>query len=243
MTTPYLILLAFVGVLAGPTLHHLGVRAGVRRSFDGPAPRCETCEAVRMPLSLECPDGHRIRSREPRVWIASGVLWVASGLVTQGWLLPAYLLLASITIVLGITDIDHKLIPNRVLYPGTALTFLLLVAGAVVEGNTDRLLPAAMGGAGYFAVLFFVYIVARGGFGFGDVKLAILLGAMAAFQSQRVLLLAVFFTGVVGGIPALVMLVSRKARLTDEIPYGPPMLAGAWLALVFGEAFGQMITG
>jgi prepilin signal peptidase PulO-like enzyme (type II secretory pathway) len=39
------------------------------------------------------------------------------------------------------------------------------------------------------------------------------------------------------------MLVSRRARLTDEIPYGPPMLAGAWVALVFGEAFGQMITG
>ncbi len=243
--TPYLILLAFVGVLMGPTLYHLGVRAGVRRPFDGPAPRCETCESVRMPLSLKCPNGHRIRRREPWVWLASGVLWIASGIVTQtaGWLLPAYLLLAAITVVLAVTDIDHKLIPNRILYPGTALTFLLLFAGAVVEGQTDRLLPAAIGGAGYFAALFFVYIVARGGFGFGDVKLALLLGAMAAFQSQRVVLLAVFFTGVIGGIPALVMLVSRKARFTDEIPYGPPMLAGAWLALVFGEAFGQMITG
>jgi leader peptidase (prepilin peptidase) / N-methyltransferase len=48
---------------------------------------------------------------------------------------------------------------------------------------------------------------------------------------------------VIGGIPALVMLVSRRARFTDEIPYGPPMLAGAWVALVFGEAFGRMITG
>jgi leader peptidase (prepilin peptidase) / N-methyltransferase len=239
------LLLGLVGLLLGPTLHHLGVRAGVRRAFDGVAARCETCESVRMPLALRCPQGHRIRAREPWVWLASGVLSVAAGVVTDDalWLLPAYLLLAGITVVLGVTDIDHKLIPNRVLYPGTAVAFVLLVAGALIENQTDRLVPAAIGGAGYFAALFFVYIVARGGFGFGDVKLALLLGAMTAFQSQRVVLLAVFFTGVIGGIPALVMLVSRRARFTDEIPYGPPMLAGAWVALVFGEAFGRMITG
>jgi leader peptidase (prepilin peptidase) / N-methyltransferase len=75
------------------------------------------------------------------------------------------------------------------------------------------------------------------------VKLAVLLGAATAFQSQRTVLLAVFFTGVIGGIPAILLLVSRRARGQDEMPYGPPMLAGAWVALVFGEAFGRLIVG
>jgi leader peptidase (prepilin peptidase)/N-methyltransferase len=66
---------------------------------------------------------------------------------------------------------------------------------------------------------------------------------VTAFQSQRTALLAVFFTGVIGGVPAIVLLLSRRARGGDEMPYGPPMLAGAWVALVFGEAFGRMITG
>lgn len=170
---------------------------------------------------------------------------MAAGIATSNerLLLPAYLLVAAVSIVLLITDIDHKLIPNRVLYPATAVTVALLVVGALAESRADRLLPALIGGAGYFTTLFLVYLVARGGFGFGDVKLAFLLGAVTAFQSQRTALLAVFFTGIIGGIPAIVLLVSRRAKGSDEMPYGPPMLAGAWAALVFGEAFGRMIVG
>lgn len=238
-------LLFAVGLLLGPSLHHFGVRAGVRRSFDGVGPRCETCETPRVSLARVCRQGHPVRRREPWIWLTSGVLFVAAGIVTADeWLLlPAYLVVAVVSIVLLITDIDHKLIPNRVLYPATAITVVLLVLGALAESRTDRLLPALIGGAGYFATLFFVYLVARGGFGFGDVKLAFVLGAVAAFQSQRTVLLAVFFTGIIGGIPAIVLLVSRRAKGSDEMPYGPPMLAGAWAALVFGDAFGRMIVG
>jgi leader peptidase (prepilin peptidase) / N-methyltransferase len=237
--------LVLLGLACGPTLHHFGVRAGVRRSFDGILPRCETCERVRLPLALRCSEGHAVRRREPWIWAVTGALFLAAGLVTthSRWLLPSYLLLAGVSVVLYLTDVDHKLIPNRVLYPATVAAFALLAAGAVFEGSTDRLGPAALGAAGYFGILFVVYLIARGGFGFGDVKLAFLLGAMTAFQSQRTVLLAVFFTGVIGGIPAIALLVTRKARFSDELPYGPPMLAGAWVALVFGEAFGRMITG
>jgi leader peptidase (prepilin peptidase)/N-methyltransferase len=172
-------------------------------------------------------------------------LFASAGLVagTEFALLAAYLVVAGASIVLFVTDIDHKLIPNRVLYPATALTGALLVVGAIIEGRTDRLVPAALGGLGYFAALFLVYLIARGGFGFGDVKLALLLGIVTAFQSQRTALLAVFFTGVIGGVPAIVLIVTRRARGSDEMPYGPPMLAGAWVALVFGEAFGRWLTG
>lgn len=240
-----LALLFVVGVLAGPTLHHLGVRAGVRADFDGWLPRCEVCTRRRLPLALVCPGGHGVRGREPVIWTASGVLAVAAGVVTtdERALLPAYLVVAAVSIVLLITDIDHKLIPNRVLYPTTGLTAVLLVLGAMIEDRSDRLVPAVLGALGYFGALFVVYLIARGGFGFGDVKLAVLLGAVTAFQSQRTILLAVFFTGVIGGLPAIVLLVTRRARGGDEMPYGPPMLAGAWTALVFGEAFGRLLVG
>ena len=238
------LLLALVGLLAGPTLHHIGVRAGVRAPFEGIGPRCETCGAVRMPLAVRCPDGHPTRGREPAIWVLSGSLFAAAGVVAahEPWLLPAHIVLAAMSVVLFITDLDHKLIPNRVLYPSTALIAVLVVVGAVGEGRTNDLPRAGLGAVGYFGVLLVVYLVARGGFGFGDVKLALVLGGITAFASQRVLLLAVFFTGVIGGIPAIWLLVTRKARGGDELPYGPPMLAGAWAALVFGEAFGRLIT-
>ena len=234
-----------LGLILGPTLHHLGIRAGVRRPFDGLSPRCEECELAMRPLAMHCPAGHRVRLRQPWTWLATATVFAAAGVVTsgEGWLLPAYLVLAAATIVLLVTDIDHKLIPNRVLYPSTGVFAVLLVGGAFAESRTDRLLPALLGALGYFGALFVVYLVARGGFGFGDVKLAALLGAATAFQSQRTVLLAVFFTGVIGGIPAILLLISRRARGGDEMPYGPPMLAGAWVALVFGEAFGRLIVG
>lgn len=239
-----IILLALAGLALGPTLHHLGVRAGVRAPFAGIVPRCETCEAQLRPLALRCGTGHRIRRRQPWIWLAAAALFAAAGIVTEGeeWLLPAYLVVAATSIVLLVTDIDHKLIPNRVLYPATVLTAVLLVSGAVAEDRTDRLLPALYGALGYFGALFVVYLVARGGFGFGDVKLAALLGAATAFQSQRTVLLAVFFTGVIGGVPAIILLISGRAKGHDEMPYGPPMLAGAWTALVFGEAFGRLLV-
>lgn len=179
------------------------------------------------------------------MWLASGTLALAAGIVTsdEPALLPAYLVVAAVSIVLLVTDVDHKLIPNRVLYPTTVLVAALLTLGAMIEGSADRLLPAAVGALGYFGALFAVYLIARGGFGFGDVKLAVLLGAVTAFQSQRTVLLAVFFTGVIGGLPAIYLLVTRRARGGDEMPYGPPMLAGAWTALVFGEAFGRFLVG
>lgn len=238
-------LLFVVGLLAGPSLHHLGVRASERAPFDGWLPRCETCRRIRLPLAWSCSEGHFVRRREPVIWLTSGLLAAAAGVITAGepGLLPAYLVVAAVTVVLLVTDIDHKLIPNRVLYPSTVATALLLVAGAVLEGRLDRLVPALIGAGGYFLALFAVYLVARGGFGFGDVKLAALLGMITAFQSQRTVLLAVFFTGVIGGLPAIVLLITRRARGGDEMPYGPPMLAGAWTALVFGEAFGRMLVG
>lgn len=239
------VLLFVFGLLSGPTLHHLGVRAGVRRPFDGWRPRCESCEISRLPLAVRCRSGHPVRRREPSVWVASGLVFAAAGwaVADEWWLLPAYLVVAATSVVLFVTDVDHKLIPNRVLYPAAAATAALLVVGALAEGRTDRLVPAALGAAGYFAALFVVYLVARGGFGFGDVKLAVLLGMVTAFQSQRTVLLAVFFTGVIGGVPAILLLISRRARGSDEMPYGPPMLAGAWTALVFGEAFGRWLVG
>lgn len=242
---PSLIVLAVIGAVLGPTLNHLAVRAGNRSPFQGAVPRCETCGTTRRLWAMRCPQGHSTRRREPWVWAASAGFFAASWAAADGswWLVPAYATLAALTVVLGLTDLDHKLIPNRVLYPGTAVAFVLLAVGAAAAGRTGDLPRAAVGAAGYFAVLFAVYLVARGGFGFGDVKLAVLLGGMTAFASQRSILLAVFFTGVFGGIPAIALLVSRRGGLRTELPYGPPMLLGAWTALVVGETFGRIITG
>jgi leader peptidase (prepilin peptidase)/N-methyltransferase len=63
------------------------------------------------------------------------------------------------------------------------------------------------------------------------VKLAFVLGLFAGFWSWRTLAMALFLTAILGGLPALVMILTRRARKTDELPYGPAMVFGTWMAI------------
>ena len=149
----------------------------------------------------------------------------------------AYLVFAGVTLTLVITDIDEKLIPNKVLYPGGAAAIVLLVIEAAVSDRGDRLVPSLAAGAGYYLVFLGVHLLNREGFGMGDVKLAFLLGFFTMFDSLRIFLLGVFFTGFIGGLPAIVLLAMRRVGPKYAIPYGPAMVLGAWAAIAFGEPF------
>ncbi|MGF1664850.1 MAG: prepilin peptidase [Acidimicrobiia bacterium] len=232
-----LIGLAIVGFLLGPTLHHVGIRAAVRAAFDGPLARCERCAAVRtVPWSPRCRlCASPIRRREPLIWLLSAATFAAAGHVAGGGLLlPAHLLLAALTTVLVVTDLDAKLIPNRLLYPGTAIGAVLLAVGALSVDRPVDLGRGAISGVGYFGLLLLVAIITRGGFGMGDVKLAVVLGLFMGFWGWSVLASGLFYTGLYGGIPALVMIVTGRAGRGDELPYGPAMVLGTWTALVAG---------
>ena len=71
----------------------------------------------------------------------------------------------------GVTDLDHKRLPDRIVFTGTGLTVALFIGGSIIENQTDQLTPAFIGGAATCVVLC-LFMVTPGGFGFGDVKLS-----------------------------------------------------------------------
>jgi leader peptidase (prepilin peptidase)/N-methyltransferase len=148
-----------------------------------------------------------------------------------------------VSIALTLTDLDVRRIPDRILLPGAAVTLVLLGVGALADGEPMAILRAAGGGAAYFAILLAVALAARGGFGFGDVKLGLLLGMVMAYRSWAVLAVGVFGAFAVGGLVALALLAARRAKRKDAIPFGPSMVAGAALALVWGEAIARWYLG
>ena len=78
-----------------------------------------------------------------------------------------------------------------------------------------------------------MFLAVRGkGFGAGDVKLAPLLGLFTAYLSWGTLGWAVFATALIGGVFAFAMIIAGVAGMKSELPYGPPMVLGAWLVLV-----------
>lgn len=229
--------MAVIGLLLGPTLHHLGVRAAVRAPFDGPLARCEQCGHVRvMPFAPTCAACEaRIRRREPLIWLLSAVgMGATTAVVGLNWLLPAHLVFIALTTVLMVTDLDEKLLPNRVLYPGTATVVVLLAGGALAEGLLVPFRNGLIAGAVYFLLLFVVGMISPRGMGFGDVKMAFVIGLVLGFWNWRVLAQGLIYTGLIGGLPALYLLATRKASKGSEIPYGPAMILGAWIALFLG---------
>jgi leader peptidase (prepilin peptidase)/N-methyltransferase len=166
------------------------------------------------------------------------------------WALVAYLGFLCLSLALAITDIDAFRIVDRLNLRGTALLVILLGLAALLDGNGEAWVRAMLGGAAYFAGTNLVFLIVRGrGFGYGDVKLSAQLGVFTSYLSWGTLGWSVFLTAIIGGLISIAVLMGgivarsreRKAGDTEgtvrdvmksEVPYGPAMILGAWLAIV-----------
>jgi leader peptidase (prepilin peptidase)/N-methyltransferase len=150
-------------------------------------------------------------------------------------LLPALLvsLLLGALLVCTATDLLRYRVPNVVTYPSIALAFLL----ALVMPDADfrgAVIAAALGG-GMFLVM---AIITRGGLGLGDVKLAVLIGAMLGLPAAY---FALFYGVVAGGVIIFLLFAIGVVRRKEPVPYAPFLaLAAIGVALLQGAAFAPL---
>jgi leader peptidase (prepilin peptidase)/N-methyltransferase len=245
-----------VGLPIGSFLNVVAYRVPLGRSVIRPRSACPDCGTeIRLVDNVpvlswlwlrgrcrECGSG--ISVRYPLVEAGTATIFALLALETgPSWALPAFWWGASVAIALTLTDLEHRRLPNRILLPGIGVGLVLLVAGALADGTPSASLRAAAGGAAYFALLLVVALAARGGFGFGDVKLGALLGMFLAYRSWGVLGVGVFAAFAIGGLVAGVLLLLRRANRKTALPFGPSMVAGAAIALVWGEALAGWYLG
>ena len=238
---------AAFGLVFGSFLNVVAYRVPLGRSVVRPPSACPSCDAPVRPrdnipviswilLRGKCRECKTpISVRYLIVEAFTGALFAGTVLVVGlVWTLPAYLWFVAVTMVLILTDLDHKRIPNRILYPGTLVGLALLAGGAIADGRTDALSRAILGGVFYFAGLFVLALIARGGFGFGDVKLAFLLGLFGSYHGWEHLIVGVFLAFFIGGLVAIALLVTRRKGRKDAVPFGPSLVLGAWIGIAFG---------
>jgi leader peptidase (prepilin peptidase)/N-methyltransferase len=131
-----------------------------------------------------------------------------------------------IFLALLFTDLERRLLPNRIIYPAA------LLAMAVSWAWPDRNAAQAFAGGGLaFAIMLLMYIISLGRFGFGDVKMATLMGLAAGFPAMTV---GLFFTAISAGLVALILMLTRVVRLGQYMPYGPFIALGAIVSLLWG---------
>lgn len=171
--------------------------------------------------------------RPPVVEGATALLTALTVLRTgSSWELPAFLLLAVVGVLLAVVDLQHRLLPNRVVLPALAAGAVLLVLPTLADGAGGALARAALGAAALFAVYLALALASPGGLGMGDVKLAALLGLYLGWLGWGAVVLGALTGFVVQAVLALGLLATRRIGLRAELPFGPAMLAGA--ALVIG---------
>lgn len=249
MVTSLVIGGAILGLLIGSFINVVAYRIPNGISVITPPSACPACAHEIRPrdnvpvlgwllLRGRCRDcAELISVRYPIVEAATAVLFALTPVVVGAvWAVPAYWWFVGVTVTLVLTDLDYTRIPNRILYPGTIVATVLLAIGAGLDDAWSAFGRAVAGGAGYFVLLLAIALIARGGFGFGDVKLAFLLGEFAAFRSWDSLFVGVFAAFVVGGLVSIVLLALGSVGRKDAIPFGPAMVAGAYIGITAGVA-------
>lgn len=132
-----------------------------------------------------------------------------------------------ILLVIFFIDLDHQIIPNR-------LVLLLLALALVVQGarpvlSWPQALWGGLLGGGLFLLL---AVVSRGGMGGGDIKLVAVLGLWFGWVQLLLLMFLAFFGG--GTVGALLLLMGKKTR-KDGIPFGPFLVLAAFVVTVWGR--------
>lgn len=150
--------------------------------------------------------------------------------------LPAFLCLAAAAVLLAVIDLRHHLLPDRVVLPSLGIATLLLTLAAAADGHWAALLRAVVAAAVLFLVFLILALIDPSGLGFGDVKLAALVGLSLGWLGWGAVLLGAVAGFVVQALLALVLLAARRVELRGELPFGPAMMLGAALAIAWPDA-------
>jgi leader peptidase (prepilin peptidase)/N-methyltransferase len=210
---PATVITAVVAAVLGAFLGWWPLAAWTRRSSNG----------ERMPLRTVRIAGAVLTA------VTFGALALRFGLSS---ILPALLVFAAASTVLILVDLAEKRLPNAVVFPTLGVVALLLVPATWAVGTWWPLLWALVGSAAMFAVYFLLALISPSSMGMGDVKLALVVGLLVGWFGMNAWLVALVGAFVVGGVIALIALGLRRVTLRGSIPFGPSMLAGAFIAVL-----------
>jgi leader peptidase (prepilin peptidase) / N-methyltransferase len=230
---------AAIGAAIGSFLNVVIHRVPQRMSLVRPALRCASCDAGIAPyddvpviswllLRGRCRRcGARISPRYPAVELLTAIAFGAV-VAVRGFDSDLVLELPFVACLIALAgiDLDHRLLPNRMVYPMAAYG---LVATAIVEST--ELIKHMIAGAGAFAFLFAAVLVHPRGMGMGDVKLA---GAMGLYLGLSIVpaMLVAFLSGSVVGL-GIVAREGASAR-TKAVPFGVFLALGGIVGVLAG---------
>lgn len=236
------------GLLSGVVVEAVALRHRADGDDDRPLfgrwSRCASCDVPIEGAELVPVAGpflHRGRCRECgqvvgfeqlAVEVVNAALWVLAGIRfgASAPLVP-YLLLFSGLLLLALIDLRTYRLPDRLTFPMLYGSVVLIVVLSLVRHDPVRILYAAGGSLGFFAFLGLLAFISPKGMGWGDVKLARLLGLWLGWLSPLLVVYALLIGGLVGVVGGIGVLLARRGR-SAPFPFGPMLAVGTVVAIL-----------
>lgn len=247
-----LLTITLLGLCIGSFLNVCAYRLPLGESVVHPRSRCTSCGRMltwfdNLPVVSWVVLGGRCRTcRKPVSWmypaveIATALLFVVTYL-TYGLTLLSLVrvIFGCALIVLFVTDLQHKILPNVITLPGIVIGLVCSVF--LPPGWVSSLIGILVGGGVLFAIAE-VYYRVRGqeGLGMGDVKLLAMIGA---FLGWKLVLLTLVFASFTGSLAGGVLIASGRGGMKYALPFGTFLAVGALLAATWGDPIADWYFG
>jgi leader peptidase (prepilin peptidase) / N-methyltransferase len=228
---------ALLGVVVGGFLEAIvaEVPAGTRPSWRWRSPRLADDEGARVP------------SRRLILEVTTGAVFAAlAAAIGPNAALPAYLYLGAVGVALAAIDLEHHRLPNALTLPSYLIGGALLALAVLLNASDSTwgtYLRALLGMAALFGFYFILAMIYPAGMGFGDVKLAGVLGLYLGWLGWGPVIVGAFLGFLLGALAGLALIATRRMTRKSRLPFGPFMLVGALLAILFGDAIADAYTG
>ncbi len=236
----FYVLIFLLGLILGSFLNVCIYRIPRKESISFPPSHCPKCEtdlrafdlfpvASFLYLGGKCRYcGNKISWRYPFVELLTGSLFLLTALlIGLELVLIKYLFMVSLFVVISFIDLEHYLIPDKIIIFGFIVGIGLNI---VIKDVTlvNSLLGFAAGGG----FLLLLAVVSNGGMGGGDIKLAALIGFLLGWQK---VLLGLFFGALVAAVIGIVLIVLELKKRKEPIPFGPFIALGTLFVMFLGE--------
>lgn len=198
--------------------------------------RCRTC-------------GERIPAFHPMVELLVPALFVGSVLVLGfDWTILPALWLIPVGVAVSVIDLRTFMVPTRIVWPAFFIAVALCAAVSAIEGEWSWMLSGLIGLLVFAGPLFVLWFALPQGMGFGDVRLATILGFSIGFYALGSLtgaaflaVLAIAAASVIGLLLGVIALGARGRKA--KVPFGPAMVIAAFLCIALSEPIVDAIVG
>jgi leader peptidase (prepilin peptidase) / N-methyltransferase len=238
---------ALFGLIVGSFLNVVIYRIPRQESLISPRSHCPSCRTLlkeydNIPvlswllLKGRCRSCHEaISPRYIVVELATAALF--AGLAARlgyNWDLPAFLVLFAGLLSLACIDLEKLLLPKRIVYPVLLLVVALLVVASAHSGHWHQLTVAAISAVAWYALFFLINLMSPRVLGFGDVRLALLLGLGLGWFGWRFIVIGFFAANLTGAIIGLTLIATKRMSHDQPIPYAVFLALGAAVAVFAG---------